>query len=114
MARAIHHDQDGRPLLPQALDAQHKSQGQGFVGAAGFPPNHPGKATLKKGLEVKDSYVGNDAQNQREFMDLVYPIERGMIMDWDSMLKVWEFVFHELQTDVDGTTPVMCWLCFHQ
>ena len=68
----------------------------------------------KKGLEVKDSYVGNDAQNQREFMDLVYPIERGMIMDWDSMLKVWKFVFHELQTDVDGTTPVMCWLCFHQ
>ena len=61
---------------------------------------------LKKGLEVKDCYVGSEAQNQRELMDLVYPIQRGMITDWDSMLKIWEFVFNELQADIEGNTPV--------
>ena len=64
------------------------------------------EAHLQRGLEVKDSYIGNDAQNQREFMDLAYPIERGMITDWDAMLKIWEFVFQELQADVDMNTPV--------
>ena len=36
----------------------------------------------------KDIYVGDSAQEKRSILTLKYPIERGIITNWDDMEKV--------------------------
>ena len=46
------------------------------------------EATLDAGLQQEDFYVGNVAQEKRSVLTLKYPIERGIITNWNDMEKV--------------------------
>ena len=41
------------------------------------------------GANEKDSYVGDDAMAKRGVLKLSYPIEHGIIENWDDMEKIW-------------------------
>lgn len=58
---------------------------------------------------VRDCYVGNEAQEHREMLDLQSPIQGGFITDWDAMEKLWEYTFdHELQISPEANNmPVL-------
>ena len=48
----------------------------------------------------KDSYVGEEAQAKKGELKLSYPIERGIVKDWDGMEKIWHHCFYnELQVN---------------
>ncbi|XP_066278940.1 uncharacterized protein [Branchiostoma lanceolatum] len=38
----------------------------------------------------QDTYVGDAAQNMRGVLVLKYPVEHGIVTDWDDMEKIWE------------------------
>jgi len=59
--------------------------------------------------EFKDFYVGNEAQEHREMLDLQHPIQGGVITDWDAMEKLWEYTFNnELQISPEANNmPVL-------
>ncbi|KAK6996524.1 actin family [Favolaschia claudopus] len=51
------------------------------------------------GVESKNSYVGDEAQSKRGILALNYPIEGGIITNWDDMEKIWQFaISNELRT----------------
>ena len=78
----------------------------GFSGEEGpravFPsligrPKNPG---IMVGAEKRDFFVGLQAEEKRGILDLKYPIEHGIIQDWNDMEKIWDHTFTtELRVD---------------
>lgn len=53
--------------------------------------------------DQKDSYIGDEARTKCDILSLKYPIERGIITDWDEMEKVWHHTFfNELRVAPDN------------
>ncbi|KAA8649848.1 actin-related protein ArpA [Aspergillus tanneri] len=63
-----------------------------FVGR----PKHP--RVMAGGLEG-DVFIGQRAQELRGLLKIRYPLEHGIVTDWDDMEKIWHYVYeNELKT----------------
>eukprot|EP00993_Chasmostoma_nieuportense_P001265 NODE_2161_length_1264_cov_55.267370_g2055_i0.p1 GENE.NODE_2161_length_1264_cov_55.267370_g2055_i0~~NODE_2161_length_1264_cov_55.267370_g2055_i0.p1 ORF type:complete len:381 (+),score=62.30 NODE_2161_length_1264_cov_55.267370_g2055_i0:147-1145(+) len=51
------------------------------------------------GTAKKDAYIGDDAQSKREILFIKYPIEHGIVTNWEDMEKIWAHTFFELCED---------------
>jgi len=49
--------------------------------------------SLIPGYDEKHYYVGEEAQQMRGILQLKYPIEHGVVQDWDNMEKIWHHTF---------------------
>jgi actin len=67
-------------------------------------PKNPGVII---GVEAKDEYLGEEAQQKRGVLKITYPIEHGIVKDWDDMEKIWNHTFYvELRVSPDEH-PIM-------
>ena len=96
-------------ILPKVMDDKYVAlvvdNGSGMckAGFAGddaprtvFPsivgrPRHQG---VMVGMASKDCYIGDDAQSKRGILSLKYPIEHGIVTNWDDMETIWHHTFY--------------------
>ncbi len=53
--------------------------------------------------DVQDLMVGDEASQLRSMLEVNYPMENGIVRNWDDMKHVWDYTFNEkLQVDTKG------------
>jgi len=88
--------------------------GTGFVkcGYAGtnFPehifPSMVGRPMLRSSakvgnIEIKDLMVGDEASQLRSMLECSYPMDNGIVRNWDDMMHVWDYTFGETKLNIN-------------
>merc|ERR1712110_794766 len=107
-ARSQQQDKMGDEVQALVVDNGSGMCKAGFSGEdaprAVFPsilgrPKNPGVII---GVEAKDEYLGDEAQQKRGVLKISYPIEHGIVKSWDDMEKIWNHTFYvELRVSPD-------------
>jgi len=46
-------------------------------------------------VQLKDIMIGEEAAENRSFLQISYPIENGIIRNWEDMIHLWDYTFYE-------------------
>ena len=53
-------------------------------------------------LFPKDIMLGQEASDLRSMLEVNYPMDNGIVRNWDDMILVWEYTFKEM-LNIDPT-----------
>lgn len=57
--------------------------------------------------DIKEIMVGHQAWKARKFLDLKYPIENGIVKDWDDCTHLWKYGFDELKVKPSSSSVLV-------
>ncbi|VDO58483.1 unnamed protein product [Schistosoma margrebowiei] len=60
------------------------------------------RATSRVGnLEVQDLMIGDEASELRQMLELSYPLENGIVRNWDDMIHLYDYIFGPKKMNID-------------
>eukprot|EP01065_Artemidia_motanka_P021206 TRINITY_DN2532_c0_g2_i7.p1 TRINITY_DN2532_c0_g2~~TRINITY_DN2532_c0_g2_i7.p1 ORF type:complete len:861 (+),score=222.22 TRINITY_DN2532_c0_g2_i7:1614-4196(+) len=65
------------------------------------------QAAMLTGGTQRDTYIGDDAQSKRGILHITYPIQQGVVRNWDDMEKIWHYMFFDLLRVPPDDHPVL-------
>jgi centractin len=63
-----------------------------------FFPSYVGRpkhVRIMAGAVEGDVFIGRKAQELRGLLKIKYPIEHGIVSDWDDMERIWKYIYEE-------------------
>uniref|UniRef100_A0A673INY3 Actin-related protein 2-A-like n=1 Tax=Sinocyclocheilus rhinocerous TaxID=307959 RepID=A0A673INY3_9TELE len=61
------------------------------------------RSTAKVGnIEIKDLMVGDEASELRSMLEVNYPMENGIVRNWDDMKHLWDYTFGPEKLNIDS------------
>jgi len=55
----------------------------------------PKHSRVMAGAVEGDSFIGNRAQELRGILSISYPMEHGVVKNWQDMERIWQYVYSE-------------------
>ncbi|XP_023236422.1 actin-related protein 2 isoform X3 [Centruroides sculpturatus] len=52
-------------------------------------------------IEVKDLMVGDEASKLRSMLEVAYPMENGIVRNWEDMCHIWDYTFGPSKMNID-------------
>lgn len=66
-----------------------------FPSMVGRPILRAEEDAIEGDVEIKDIMVGDEAAALRRVLQTAYPIENGVVTNWDDMEHLWDYTFYE-------------------
>jgi len=65
--------------------------------SAVFPAvvGRPKHGTMMPGTEKREFFMGDECMAKKGILSISYPLEHGIVKDWDDMEKVWHYMFYD-------------------
>lgn len=57
---------------------------------------------------TQDLMVGDEASKLRSMLEVNYPMENGIVRNWDDMKHIWNYTFHEKLKEDTKNCKVGC------
>ncbi|CAK9297370.1 unnamed protein product [Gordionus sp. m RMFG-2023] len=58
------------------------------------------KTNFGEEIEIKDIMVGDEASEARQFLEISYPMENGIVQNWNEMSQIWDYTFGSEKLDI--------------
>jgi len=94
------YEDDDSAAPPVVVDCGSGMIKAGFAGddnpRCSFPSvvGRPKHKNIMAGMGQKDVFVGDEAQAKRGVLAISYPIEHGIVTNWDDLEKIWHHTFY--------------------
>ncbi|KAJ3085360.1 Actin-2 [Quaeritorhiza haematococci] len=75
-----------------------------------FFPSYVGRpkhVRIMAGAIEGDTFIGKKAQELRGLLRIRYPMEHGIVTDWDDMERIWQYVYSEELKTLSEEHPVL-------
>eukprot|EP01084_Bolivina_argentea_P065636 119646_1 len=94
------YEEDDASEVPIVMDNGSGMIKAGFAGddnpRCSFPTivGRPKHKSIMQGMGQKDLFVGDEAQSKRGVLAVSYPIQHGIVTNWDDLEKIWHHTFY--------------------
>eukprot|EP01083_Nonionella_stella_P277494 943337_1 len=65
-----------------------------FRSMVGRPMMRSDNKLQSKGIILKDIMIGDEAAQVRQFLEVTYPLENGIVRNWTDMKLIWDYTFN--------------------